>query len=280
MKSKNYLLIGVLGLSLTGAVLTGCKKKSTTTVSTDTTAAQDDANASFVIEDTKNISDGAAKGQASDRIAGPCSVILKRDTVINSVTDSLLDVFFGNNDCTCTDSRTRRGHILIWYKPGGYFTQGDTIGMGFKNYYVNDIGVTGTRQLINVGKDTTGMYTWSFSASLTLTYPNSGGTATWTSGRTNTLTNVSGNWYYSITGSASGTSRKGASYNISITSPLYVTALPLWLGGCQYIESGQLTATVSSFSYPIYVTFGTGIGSCNNKALATINGVTFNFTQQ
>ena len=283
MKTKHYLLIGVLGLSVAGAVLTGCKKKNTT-ISTDTTAAQDDANASFVIEDTKNMSDGAAKGQASDRLESGCETISTRDTVINSVKDTLYDIFFTNNDCSCNDGRTRRGHILVWCHPGQYFNQGDTIGMSFKNYYITDIGVTGTRQLVNVGKaDTSGNFTWSFNASLTLTYPNGGGTATWSSARTNTLTNVSGTWYYSITGSASGTSRKGATYNISITSPLYVTAFPWWdpkYPGCKYIESGQLTINVSSFTYPIYVTFGSGIGSCNNKAVATINGVTYNFTQQ
>lgn len=286
MKTKHFLFTGALALAFAGLILTGCqkKKKSTAPTANDYAAAQDDANALFVIEDTKNISDGAAKGQASDRVdsVSPCSTIFRRDTVINSVKDTLYDIFFGTNDCTCTDGRTRRGHVLVWCHPGQYFTQGDTIGMGFKNYYVSDIGVTGTRQLINVGTDSAGLHTWSFSANLTLTYPNSGGTATWTSNRTNTLTNIGGKWYYSITGSAGGTSRKGDSYSINITSPIYVTAFPWWYWlnpGCRYIESGKLTITVSSYTYPIYVSFGTGVGNCSSAMTVTINSQVYNLTQ-
>lgn len=280
MKTRKYVIIGSLALALAGAIFAGCKKNTTTNTSTDTTAAQDDANAQLAIQDSKNISDGAAKGQASDRTAGGCETFRKFDTTINSTLDTALDIFFGNSDCTCTDGRTRRGHILVFWNGKGYFDSASSITMTFNNYYLNDIGISGTRTLTNAGKLTSGNQAWNFTAALTLTYPSGGGTATWNSTRVNVLKQVGSAWYYAVTGSASGTSRKGATYNINITSPLYVTALPWWLGGCKYIESGQLTVNVSSFSYPIYVNFGTAIGTCSNAATATINSVTFNFTQQ
>jgi hypothetical protein len=283
MKTKHYLIIGVLSLSIAGLIFTGCKK-GTTSTSTDTTAAQDDANAAFAVQDSKNISDGAAKGQAQERLQSACENISRRDTMNHG--DSLVDIFFGNSDCTCLDGRKRRGHIIVyWPVANHYIDSGANIGMTFYNYAVNDIGVSGTRTLTNTGKNLQGSQSWSFNANLTLTYPNGGGTATWTSQRTNVLTQNNNIWYFSITGTASGTSRKGSTYTINITSPLYFQ-VPYQLihtnpnPSCSYIESGQLTINVSSFSYPIYVSFGVALGQCSSDATATINGVPFNFSQQ
>src|ERR1700722_2197453 len=99
MKTKQYLLIGALGLALTGVILTGCKKSDTTASPTDTTAAQDDATGADAIQDSKNISDGAAKGQAVDRLMTGCESFRKFDTTINSQLDTALDINFGNVDC-------------------------------------------------------------------------------------------------------------------------------------------------------------------------------------
>lgn len=275
MKTRNYLVLGTLAIAVAGMVLTGCKKDSTNnSVPTDTTAAQDDANGSFAIQDSKNISDGAAKSQAVDRMLSGCESYRKFDTVIGSQTDTALDIFFGNTDCNCLDGRMRRGHIFVFWNGKWYFDTASTITMTFKNYYVSDIGVTGTRTLTNVNSNT-----WNFNANLTLTYPSGGGTATWNSSRVNTITTIGSKQYWSVTGTASGTSRKGSTYNITINTPLNITLLPWWLGGCPWIEAGKLTVTVSSFSYPIYVTFGTGAGNCNAQATATIDGNTYNFSQ-
>lgn len=285
MKTKHYLSVGILGMAFAGLLITGCVKKQSNppsnNSSADYTAAQDDANATFAIEDTKNVADGAAKGQANERMMSGCETIRKilPDTNINGV-DSAIDVTFPANGCICGDGRTRAGHIIIYWNGGGYFQQGSVIGMTFKNYSVNNIGVSGTRTLTNVGTDSAGLYTWSFSANLTLTYPNNGGTATWISNRTNTLTKVGGIWYYEVTGSANGYSRKGPSYpyTISITSPIYVTAFPWWLGGCAYIESGKITVAVTGLP-TIYVSFGTALGTCSNAMPVTVNGTTYNLIQ-
>ncbi len=284
MKTKHYLITGVFSLTLAALIFAGCSK-TTTSTSTDTTAAQDDANASFTIQDSKNIADGAAKGQAQERMMSGCETLSGRDTLGSA--DTLIDMFFGNSDCICLDGRKRKGHIICyWPKTQHYTDSGASINMTFYNYAVNDIGVTGTRTIVNTGRNTQGSQSWNLSANLTLTYPNNGGTATWVvTNRTNVLAQTGGVWYFQMTGAASGTSRKGATYSITVTSPLYVV-VPSWLipanagHDCSYIEYGQLTATVSSFSYPIYVSYGTTLGTCNNAATATINGVTFNFTQQ
>lgn len=274
-------MVGIVGISLAGLLFAGCTKKSTqpTNSNDNYIAAQDDANAANAVVDSKNIADGAAKGQANERLMSTCMTILpKRDTLNHQ--DSLMDIFFGNTDCSCSDGKTRRGHIIVfWPKTYHYFDSGATISMTFYNYYVNDIGVTGLRTLTNIGKNNAGNQSWSFTANLVLTFPNNGGQLTWNSTRTNVLTNVSGAWYYYVSGSASGTTHDAHSFSISITSPLVVTALPWWFFGCAYFESGALTITVTGLPN-IYVTFGTGVGNCNNDMTITVNSHTYNNIKQ
>jgi hypothetical protein len=277
MKTKHYLLIGILGIALSGVILTGCKK-TTTDNPTDTTAAQDDATGADAIQDSKNISDGAAKGQAVDRLMGAsCETYRKFDTIINSVPDTALDINFGNVNCVCKDGRTRRGHILVFWNGKSYFDSASSISMTFNNYYLDNNNIAGTRLLTNTGSNT-----WTFNANLTITYPNSQ-TATWNSTRVYTMTTVNSVLYWSVTGTANGTCRSGATYKIATTTPLYVTVLPWWFFGCAWIEAGNVTVTVSSFSYPIYVNFGNpsalGANDCHYTATATINGNNYNFNQ-
>lgn len=270
MKTKHYFLIGALGFAMAGAIFTGCKKDTTTTTTTattptDYTAAEDNANASSVVNDSKGISDNAAQGKSTERTLSTCATVLKRDT--NSKLDSLLDINFGSTDCLCSDGRLRRGHILVWYQPKNYFTLGDSVVMSFKNYYVNDIGVTGVRRLTN-----TSSTTFHFTASLSLTYPLGGGTATWNSTRTDSIKTIASVTYVSVTGGANGVSRKGTSYNITITSPVYVTALPPFLGGCPYFEAGNITVALPT--YNIALKYGKGVGTCSDTATATISAGT------
>jgi len=129
-----------------------------------------------------------------------------------------------------------------------------------------------------MGLNTAGAQNWSFSANLSLTF-SSGQKASWISNRTNTLTTVGGNMYYMITGSASGISRTGVSYTLTITQALYHTFFPWWLGGCPFIEQGKLTIAKNNGN-DIYVNFGTGVGTCSDAATATINNTNYNISQK
>jgi len=287
MKTKNFIVTGMLGIALAGVIFTGCKKTSTE-ADTDATAAQDDANASFVMNDSKTVADGAAKGQANERVFGTtCGTWSKRDTVIGTATDTLIDIYF-TGSCVSPDGRTRKGHILVFWNGKGYFDSAASVTETWKNYSIycpssgNTIGVTGSRTLTNLGKDSLGDHSWSFNANLTLNY-STGGSCTWNSSRTNILQKISGVWYYIITGSANGTSKSGVAYTLSITSPLYWTAYWLngggwWLGGkyCDCIESGQIELTRTGKTYPLYLTFTSGVGHCSHTATATINGNNYN----
>lgn len=295
MKTKNFLLSGIVGIALAGIILTGCHKDSTptppssSTTSSDITAAQDESNASDAMNDSKNISDAAANGNSSEYrpsknvgaiYSAHCTVTWARDT--NGYDTMYIN--FGATPVECNDHRWRKGEIIVyWARIQSksllqiYFDSSSTINMTFNNYAVGNsdtgmIGVSGSRVWQNTGANLLSQQNWNFTASLMLTYPNNQ-TATWNSTRTNSLVNKGGVYYYEISGSAYGRDRNNVNYTVSITNPLYVTALPWWLGGCAWIESGTIAIVANN---TILVNFGT-LGVCTPVKTATINNHTYYF---
>jgi hypothetical protein len=301
MKTKQFLLSGALGIALAGFVLSGCHKDSTA-ADTDITAAQDESNATNISNDSKSVSDAAVQGNSSDygpiRNRGVAAYSSHCTVTWNDTSSSASDtmyVNFGTTPVFCNDLRWREGEIIVyWLKSSGssvwqsYFDSGSTVNMTFRNYArgnasTNMVEVNGTRSWTNEG----GLVTmsdidnvnWNFQANLTLTYLADGKTATWVSTRNNTLVNVGGYWYYEITGSGYGVSKSGNSYTVSITSPLYHTAFPWWLGGengCPYIEAGSVQVNRTGKA-TLTITFGT-VGTCSDEATATIDGHSYTFT--
>jgi hypothetical protein len=282
MNTKHFLLTGILGIALAGTVITGCKKNNESP-DTDANAAQDDANATFAINDTKNTVDGAAQGMADNKpeLHNMTCATWKGDS--SATTDTLIVSFPGT--CTSPDGRIRKGDIIVyWTKGVNYFDSGAVINMTFRNYSFTNrrgdvIGVTGTRTHTNLGKNTSGDQSWMVNANLTLTYA-TGGTATWVATRTHTLMKSGNFYYYSITGNASGTSKSGVAYNITITSPLiraanWINSVLYSTSPCYCIEAGSITASRTGKKYPLYLTYTSGMGNCDYTATATINGNTY-----
>lgn len=289
-------MAGAVAIAFGALIFSGCEKKSTTTTnnnnnSTDITPAQDDANAQFAIQDSKNVADGAAKSQAVERLMGaPCATFTygnhvgKFDTVIGGNNDSALWVNFGNTDCNCSDGKARRGQLFIyWPATNNYFDTTGTIGLIFHNYYLTDINIAGSRTLTNNNSKS-----WTFTANLTLTYPNNGGIAIWNSTRTVAYTVVNTVSYWAVSGSASGTSRTGKSFTLTLSQPLYATFWPWWLSGspfygCAWIEAGYINITVTGMQYPLAVNFGSasalGKNDCHWGDTVIYNNVKYPFVQ-
>ncbi len=289
MKTKNFVLSGILGIALSGFVLTGCHKSSTTP-DTDYAAAQDEANASFASNDSKNVSDAAMQGSSNKygpahtiQSAYSSSCVLSWDstTIAGNIT---VTIDFGSAPVQCKDYRWREGKIQVsWKASSGFFLQAyfdsaTAITETFNGYKVGTTqttmyGVAGTRTWTNEGHNVNGFENWNFTADLTITNP-SGKKATWKSTRNNVLTYVGTTWYYVITGSASGTSSSGVGYSLTITSPLYVTAYPWWYTpapGCPWIEAGVVSISRDGFSNTLTINFG-NVGTCDSQAIATLNG--------
>lgn len=292
MKTKNLLLSGLLGIALAGVLLTGCKKDSTAP-DTDWTAAQDDANATSTANDAKNVSDAAMQANGHAPGHGAFNFNSYYNATITWARDTgngdTLYIVFPSTPTICGDYKYREGEIIVYWpkQSSGYLWQAYldsnvTITELFRGYAVGQSKtsmntVSGTRTWTNEGQNENGYENWNFTANLSIVYANGGGTATWTSVRNNVLTEVNGTWYYAITGSASGTSRNGVGYTLSIASPLYVTAAPWWAGGCAWIESGVLNINRTGKTNTLSVNFG-NIGTCDDQAVATINGNNYTFT--
>lgn len=297
MKIKSFVVSGILGIVLAGAVLTGCHKDSTAppaATSNDYTSAEDESNASEAMNDTKTVSDAAAQGKSQEYrpeknikaiYSQNCNVTWAKDT--GNGMDTMY-INFGVNPVKCNDGRWRQGEIIVYWpgKDGSllqtYFDSGSVISMTFKNYeagnsQVNMIGVVGTRSWTNIGNNALNEQNWSFNANLTLTYyGDNNKTATWISKRTNTLVEVNGVYYYEITGEAYGTDRNGVGYTLTIETPLYVTALPWWLGGCAWIESGTISVNLTNVANTLNINFG-NLGTCDDVATATIGNNTYTY---
>lgn len=304
MKTKNFVLSGILGIALSGFVLTGCHKSSTTP-DTDVTAAQDETSGQYASTDAKNVSDDALQTSTHGPrrhgvTSGPivltdyCStcIVTWSDTT-NNATTVTVTVNFGNTPVQCSDTKWRQGEIMVsWPVSGGqffweaYFNKNTTITQSFSGYKVGNTastmnGVAGTRTWTNTGLDTVKLESWNFTANLTITRYN-GKTFSWNSSRTNALVNVGGIWYYEITGSATGTTETNVTYTITIAQPLYVSAFPWWwvgLGGCPYIESGIVNITRSSNpNNTLSINFGT-IGDCTATCTATLDSKTYTISK-
>ncbi len=286
----SYVLI-IVGLVLYSA----CKKDSTpatqsvattipkTIIDTDYSAAEDDATATFIVNDARVIADASVKNQdyygpLKNRkiLFSGCEVITwAKDT--NTVDTCYIN--FGSSDCICNDGRKRRGEIMVyWPKLSGTYTQAysdsaNTITIAFKNYYLDDINLNGIRTLTNRGHDTVGYQNWSCTANIIMQYP-TGHTATWISNQNGIIVEINGVLYYQITGNADGVDHTGYTYESAITSPLYSTLYPWYLGGCPYIESGITAITRENSSNTLSVNYGT-LGTCDDLADATINSNTY-----
>jgi len=166
--------------------------------------------------------------------------------------------------CPSNDGKMRKGMIKAvfdapWNSPGSSVT------MTLKNYYVNGIKFEGTISVtrssnsfthsVSNGKASTGSWTILWNSSRTLTS---------FMGDTATINDD----YCDISGSASGTDRKGRNFSVNISTPLRRKM------GCIWIVSGVQTMTPDGLKER---TIDFGNGTCDNKATLIIDGNHFEF---
>lgn len=279
-KAKKMFFRSMLLLTMSTVFVTGCKKEKTEDVEdTDASAAENNALAEGTFNDVSNISDEANSGSLSSyknegeqQILSAC-VTITRDTVSNP---RVLTIDFGDTNCLCLDDRYRRGKIIITHT-GKYRDSATTWTTTFVDYFVNDNQVTGTRTGTNNGRNAAGNLSWTITVDGSIVLANGGGTITWISTRTREMTEGEGTavWLddmYSITGSASGTSAKGASYTMNITNPLI---RDMSIGCRRHFTKGTFDLTPSG---KLTRTIDFGDGSCDALATVTINGKTYPIT--
>lgn len=284
MKSSKTLNFGLAAIVAIAIGFVSCKKESTNSAapSTDneTSSVADNATVDAAFNDVGSIADEGITGTVSSyRTPGEAPVMLSTCASVVLDTTAVPHTFtinFGTTNCLCNDGNYRRGSIVVSYT-GMYRDSGSMHSITFNNYFVNDNQLTGTKTVVNNGRNTSGnlTYTVTINGSMIWATANGGGTSTYTSNRTREwIAGESTPWVWSddvylLSGTGSGTTRSGASYTFNTSVPLrkeigfrYITA-----GILNFTPSGKFTRSID-FSYL----------NSNRDALAqvTINGVTFN----
>ncbi len=267
--TKVTLFIAAAALCLS---INACKKSTT---DSDISTAQDEAQAENESNFIQNSADaGAAQSTGTQPRSGGQWQIFKCATIsFNADTTNstkIMTITF-NGNCTCLDGKVRSGEIIVTWN-GRYRDIGTVIHTYTQNYTVNGNLHNYKKWVTNVGR-VNGFITFDINDTATINTAN--GTISWISSRTRTWiqgSNDPWNWWdteYSITGSASGTDRKGLAFTATITNPIIANF------GCYWIlVQGTYDLAVQGKAERI-IDFGDG--TCDDNATCTINGITYTF---
>lgn len=279
-----------------GIFTASCKKKTTETPDTDTSAASDNSMAETTSNDVVSMA-----GQASE--SGSVSYRLGNEdvTALSCATYSATgaQVFTLTFNGSCLDGHTRTGSLTFDYSAstGGathYRNPGWSCHVTSNNYTIDGNAVTINKTITNTTPNLNAgtNLTWSISGSVSIVKANSGGTVTWNCTRVKTLLNTSDTSVYhgqsipitwskaqiGITGNATGTTAKGENFTANITSqlerdmncspdPNHLGRHPLVKGSIDFTPGTKATRHIDY-----------GNGNCDLTYTVTINGTTYTLT--
>jgi len=264
--------INVMIASLAILMVISCSKKD----SLDDSAinlADNDAVTEAVFDDIFNSVDDAEirledylKGEGKSAEVETCPSV-----TFNRIPDSnwpkTVTIDYGTG-CTGFYDNTRSGKIIITIT-GPRLEEGSVRTVTFNNYYINGIGVEGTKQVTNLGLNNE--QKMKFSVTLT------GGKITledgqviersferqrvWMAGKE--TPNI---WddEFQITGTATGVNRKGIEYTNTILTPVLLKR------SCRFAVSGVIKLEIEGLTEPVELDYGDG--ECDATAVITMGG--------
>lgn len=269
------------GIALAGSLLltASCKKTTEVTTADDVISAQDaglgdeeNAAATDLVEAAAP-QDAAASTSATvvgtaelARLLPPCA------TRTYDATTRTLTLNFGPTNCLCPDGRYRRGSITAVFS-GPYRQAGAVVTINHTNYFVNDNQHLGTRIITSLGSGSFDLAVQNAS----IVFANGGGTTSWASQRRYTRTAGFGtpsilDDAYSITGSLTGTNRRGIGYTAAIQQPL---VKKFAVGCARHFVAGTIELTNTNAKAMLLNYDPTGTQACDNVASVTLNGRTY-----
>jgi len=285
LKTTTLLLSGIL------ALVVGCRDNEDRLTLQDTQDISEEASVDSYYQDVDDLA-GVTLGASTDaqfsggRTAATitvqdsrfkCSGIVVTITpAAGSTKDKPQGVIVADFGTGCTDlsGNVRAGKLIFTYS-GWRFQPGSTVVTTTDNYSINGIKLNGTRTLTNVTGSTTDAP--KFNAVLT------GGVATFTDGRTASReSNITWSWIkgqglggindkliIDQSSTASGTTRAGRSYTVSLQKELtYNRFCGIAVSGIKkYILDGDKDVIIDY-----------GDGTCDNSITVTVNGVTRNLS--
>lgn len=177
-----------------------------------------------------------------------------------------ITIDFGETNCEAPNGRMKRGKIIVTLSAPRWQV-GAQKTVTFENYYVEDYHIEGTKTFTFNGKNEEGHP--SITSALT------GGVITTPDGEqisreaTHTREIIAGQstrkrWddEFLLSGSAQGVNSNGKAYTMEITTPLHTKAI------CRWITEGVKEMQVGENN----IVLDYGDGSCDNVAIAIING--------
>ena len=268
MKKKIIVMIASLAILL----VISCSKKD----SIDDTAinlADNDAVTEAVFDDIFNSVDDAEirledylKGEGKSAEVETCPSVTF-DRLPDSNWPKTVTIDYGTG-CTGFYDNTRSGKIIITIT-GPRLEEGSVRTVTFDNYYINGIGVEGTKQVTNLGLNNDGKM--EFLVTLT------GGKITledgqviersferhrvWMAGKE--TPNI---WddEFQITGTTTGVNRKGTVYANTILTPVLLKR------SCRFAVSGVIKLEIEGLTEPVELDYGDG--ECDATAVITMGG--------
>jgi hypothetical protein len=201
------------------------------------------------------------------RIYGTCAT-----RTYNAHTRTLT-IDFGPVNCLCPDGRYRRGKIVVAFTTDTPTRRAGAV-VTRENYFVNDNQHTATRIFTSLSL---GSFTVEV-PSASIVRVNNGGTHSWTASWTFTRTAGFGTAstsddVYSVTGSASGTNRRGISYITTIQSPLIKRS------DCYKYYVAGIVSIINARDKVMLLNYDpSGSQACDNTATVTVNGRTKTIT--
>ncbi len=171
--------------------------------------------------------------------------------------------------------RLHKGKIMITYTSRSAYTGTRTI--TFENYSVNGNKVEGTKTITFTNSPSEGMYSATVASALVIT-KNDGRIVEWTSSRTRIYnTKNTADWNddeVSLSGTASGTNRRGLKYVANITTSLTIKASCLsasgWLPSSGVLEVMPENGSKRTVNY--------GSGSCDRVINVAVGDKNFDMT--
>lgn len=278
--------------------LTSCKENETISFSADDNSnLQSEASSDAQLEDMSDMSgiavsadmgtstgsraDGTSSGARNIKDAINDSRFSCAEVTLEFATDNVpvqpgtsignphgyITVDFGTG-CTGPNGRVRKGKIVIEFQ-GRRFMPGSMISITTVDYFVDGIQIEGTRTEMNATASTEESPKFTITEDVTITFLN-GETSTRTSTRTRTwnraVNPLEDSW--TVTGQASGTTRKGKTFVMTITKALVFkracaieSKMVIPVEGTKELIAGEKKVTID---------FGTG--TCDTSITITVNG--------
>jgi hypothetical protein len=196
-----------------------------------------------------------------------CATISVVPALPNPSFPKVLTVDYGSTDCTCPDGAKRRGQLIV-SMTGNYRDSLTAITIYTNGYFLNGNSIAGTYTIKNKGRNAKGNKTFveqvlhatcQRPGSLAVNW-NFSGSREKIGGDTTALVFDD---VYLLSGTATATSSKGASFAVYINQPLQFSLYCPWIvSGTLYLNPANLPSR--------FVNYGTG--NCDNQADVWIFG--------